>query len=347
VRYPLDPPCPGGDRVTGPATSSDSPIGLVLGSHMPPQEIVPIAQLAEELGFGSLWFSEDCFFSGGIAGSAAALAATSRLPLGLGIVSAATRHPAVLAMELATLDVLFPGRIHGGIGHGVPAWLEQMGLMPPKALSALRQCVTAVRRLLDGEELTESGHFHFDKVALTHPSTTRVPLYTGVVNELGLRLSGEIADGTILSTLASPAYVRWARRLVDAGAAVGGRPDPHRLITYALFSVDHDGAVAKRAVRDSIAFYLAAMPNNALSVTYGIREELAALLAEGGVDHLSRNMPDAWVEDLAVAGEPDECAEKLRRLLEAGSDSIGLWLFPAPDARRIATLTAREVLPRL
>jgi 5,10-methylenetetrahydromethanopterin reductase len=339
--------CRSGVRVTSPVVVPDSPVGVVLGSHMPPQDIVPMAQLVEELGFGALWFSEDCFFSGGIAGSAAALAATSRLPLGLGIVSAATRHPAVLAMELATLDALYPGRIYGGIGHGVPFWLDQMGLMPPKPLSALRQCVTAVRRLLAGEEVTESGHFHFDKVALTHPAATPVPLYTGVVNERGLRLSGEIADGTILSTLASPAYVRWARGHVDAGASVGDRSDRHQLVTYALFSVDADGAVAKRAVRESIAFYLAAMPNNALSITYGIRDELAGLLAEVGAEGLADAMPDSWVEDLAVAGEPDECAEKLRRLLDAGSDSIGLWLFPAPDARRIATLTAREVLPRL
>ncbi|WP_214367281.1 LLM class flavin-dependent oxidoreductase [Pseudonocardia sp. H11422] len=333
--------------MTPPAPSTAGPVGLVLGSHMPPKDIVPMARWAEELGFGELWFSEDCFFSGGIAGSAAALAATTRLPLGLGIVSAATRHPAILAMELATLDVLFPGRIYGGIGHGVPAWLDQMGLMPPKALSALRQCVTAVRRLLDGEELTETGHFHFDEIALTHPAATRVPLYTGVVNERGLRLSGEIADGTVLSTLSSPAYVRWARDGVDDGARRGGRTEPHRLVTYALFSVDTDAAVAKDAVRESIAFYLAAMPDNALSEIYGIRDELAALLAEGGVEHLAKNMPDSWVEDLAVAGEPDECAEKLRRLLDAGSDSVGLWLFPAADAHQIAELTARDVLSRL
>jgi alkanesulfonate monooxygenase SsuD/methylene tetrahydromethanopterin reductase-like flavin-dependent oxidoreductase (luciferase family) len=332
--------------VTG-SGAEDRPIGLVLGSHMPPQDIVPMARLSEELGFGELWFSEDCFFSGGIAGAAAALAATDRLSLGLGIVSASARHPAILAMELATLDVLFPGRIYGGIGHGVPAWLEQMGLLPPKPLAALRQCVTAVRRLCDGEEVTEEGHFHFDGIRLTHPTATRVPLYTGVVNEKGLRLSGEVADGTVLSTLSSTQYVRWARSHVDEGAKKAGRSEPHRLVTYALFSVDHDRTVARRAVRESVAFYLAAMPRTALSVTYGIQEELTALLAEVGPQGLADAMPESWISDLAVAGEPDECAEKLRGLFDAGSDSVGLWLFPAPDSKRIATLTAREVLPRL
>jgi alkanesulfonate monooxygenase SsuD/methylene tetrahydromethanopterin reductase-like flavin-dependent oxidoreductase (luciferase family) len=282
-----------------------------------------------------------------MAGAAAALSATTELPLGLGIVSASTRHPAILAMELATLDVLFPGRIYGGIGHGVPAWLDQMGLHPKAPLTALRQCLTATRRLLDGETVTEDGHFHFDDITLTHRAPTRVPLYTGVVGERGLRLSGAVADGTVLSTLSSPAYVEWARRHVTAGATEAGRTEPHRLVTYSLFSVSADGKAAKQAVRDSIAFYLAAMPDTPLSGVYGIQEELTALLAQGGAEAVAREMPDSWVDDLAVAGDPDECAEKLRRLLDAGSDSIGLWLFPADQAADVATLTAREVLTRL
>ena len=60
-----------------------SPVGLVLGSHMPPERIAPTARLAEEMGFGELWFSEDCFFSGGASGVTAALAATARLPVEL------------------------------------------------------------------------------------------------------------------------------------------------------------------------------------------------------------------------------------------------------------------------
>lgn len=327
--------------------SARSPVGLVLGSHMPPGDIVAIARSAEQLGFGELWFSEDCFFSGGMAGAAAALSATTDIPLGLGIVSASARHPAILAMELATLDVLFPGRIYGGIGHGVPAWLDQMGIMPPRALSALRQCVSAVRRLCDGEEVTEDGHYRFDRIGLAHPTATRVPLYTGVVNEKGLRLSGEIADGTVLSTLSGTGYVRWARARIDEGRKIADRTDDHRLVTYALFSVDRDREVARRAVRESVAFYLSAMPDTALSRVYGIQDELTALLAEVGPDGLADALPERWISDLAVAGDPDECVEKLRALLDAGSDSVGLWLFPAPEAGRIAELTAREVLPRL
>jgi alkanesulfonate monooxygenase SsuD/methylene tetrahydromethanopterin reductase-like flavin-dependent oxidoreductase (luciferase family) len=321
------------------------PIGIVLGSHMPPEQIVRTARRAEQLGFGELWFSEDCFFAGAFAGIAAALAGTERLPIGLGVVSAVTRHPALLAMECATLSRLHPGRFRPGVGLGVPFWLQQMGLMPRSPLRAVRECVESLRRLLAGEELTADGLFTFDQVALTHLPVEELPIYLGMVGPKGLGLSGGIADGTVLSVLAGVDYVRWARERIAAGAAAAGRASaPHRVVTYVLYSVDADGRAAREAVREATAFYLAAMPDNALSEVYGIQPQLQELIAAGD---LARELPAAWVDDLAVAGDPDEVAAKIRALLDAGSDSVCLWLFPLDRGEEILELTAREVLPRI
>ncbi len=326
-----------------------APIGLVLGSHMPPERIPGTARLAEELGFGELWFSEDCFFGGAMSGITAALAATKRLPVGLGIASAVTRHPALHAMELATMSRLHPGRVWAGVGLGVPAWLDQMGLRPSSPLGALRDCVSSLRCLLDGGVVTEAGAtFTFDQVELTHKPAERIPIYMGVVNEKGLRLSGELADGTVLSVVAGTEYVGWARGVVtDAAVSAGRDPAAHRIVTYALCSVDVDGRRARDAVRDLVAFYLHAMPDNALSRIYGIGEQLQELTSRGDAAYVAREMPDQWVDDLAIAGDPDECAARLRALLDAGSDSIGLWLFPLERADDVARLLATEVFPRL
>jgi len=113
----------------------------------------------EDRGFDQLWLSEDYFFLGGISSTVAALQATKSIPVGLGIVSSVVRHPAVTAMEIATTARLFPGRLMAGIGHGVPAWTQQMGVYPASPLTAMREAVTAVRRLLDGETLTEDGNY--------------------------------------------------------------------------------------------------------------------------------------------------------------------------------------------
>jgi alkanesulfonate monooxygenase SsuD/methylene tetrahydromethanopterin reductase-like flavin-dependent oxidoreductase (luciferase family) len=315
---------------------------------MAPEEIMRSARSAEELGFGELWFSEDCFFSGAMSGVTAALAATRELPVGVGIVSAVTRHPALLAMEIATMSRIFPGRVWPGVGLGVPLWLEQMALLPRSPLTALRECVVSLRRLLAGERVTVRGEvFGFDAVELTHAPREALPIFMGLVNEKGLRLSGEIADGTVLSVLAGTRYIRWAREQIAAGQAIGERSGPHRVTTYVLYSVGADGAAAKEALREVTAFYLEAMPDNALGRVPGIVDEVGDMLRRGGAATVAREMPGAWLDDLVVAGNPDEVVGKLRALLAAGSDSIGLWPFPLERSGEVLELTAREVLPRL
>src|SRR5579871_573812 len=101
-------------------TSTTSPVGLVLGSLLPPEDLRAAARAGEDLGFGQLWMAEDCFFAGAISGAAIVLSATERIPVGLGIVNAMVRHPALLAMELATLGRTSPGRLVPAIGLGLP-----------------------------------------------------------------------------------------------------------------------------------------------------------------------------------------------------------------------------------
>jgi alkanesulfonate monooxygenase SsuD/methylene tetrahydromethanopterin reductase-like flavin-dependent oxidoreductase (luciferase family) len=329
-------------------SAQSSPVGLVLGSHVPPEQIPSTARLAEELGYGELWFAEDYFFTGGISGAAAALAATTAIPVGLGIVSAVVRHPALLAMEIATLSRIHPGRLRPGVGVGVADWLRQMGLNPASPLGAIRDCVTSVRTLLDGEELTRSeGLFHFDRVRLTHPALERVPLFLGVVGPKMLRLSGAIADGTVLSVCGSPAYVRWARGQVEAGAADAGRDGHHRLASFVIFSVDADRRRARDAVRRFVAFYLAAGGANAMTDAFGISAELTEMLARGGRELVEREMPERWLDELAIAGDPEECAVRIRAYLEAGADSVALFPMPSERATELVRLAASEVLSRI
>jgi alkanesulfonate monooxygenase SsuD/methylene tetrahydromethanopterin reductase-like flavin-dependent oxidoreductase (luciferase family) len=221
--------------------------------------------------------------------------------------------------------------------------------MPRSPLGAVRECVGGLRRLLDGEELTLDGElFAFDHVALTHRPEAGPPIYLGMVGPRGLELAGEIADGSVLSVLAGVDYVRWARERIAAGAEGAGRgSEPHRVVTYVLYSVDADARAAKEAVREATGFYLHAMPDNALSEVYGIQDQLRDLVAAGGADHVARELPDAWLDDLAVAGDPGEVAERIRRLIDAGSDAVCLWLLPLERGEQVLELTAREVLPRL
>jgi alkanesulfonate monooxygenase SsuD/methylene tetrahydromethanopterin reductase-like flavin-dependent oxidoreductase (luciferase family) len=276
-----------------------------------------------------------------------ALDATKAMKVGLGIVSAVVRHPALLAMEISTISRVHPGRLTAGLGLGVPGWIRQMGLYPPSALAAMRESVTSVRRLLAGEELTDRGKvFKFDAVKLTYPEQEPTPIHMGVSGPRMLTLSGEIADGTVLSVAASHAYVAWAKERIDEGRAKVGRTDHHRITMFALYSVDPDGAAARAAVREPLAFYKSNGPN-ALTDVHGISDELAEILDRGGYEALVRDMPEAWLEDLTIAGTPEECATKIRAAYEAGADTVALFPMPTDRVDELVRITADSVLPLL
>jgi alkanesulfonate monooxygenase SsuD/methylene tetrahydromethanopterin reductase-like flavin-dependent oxidoreductase (luciferase family) len=322
-------------------------IGLVLGSQNAPEDIAALARLGEESGFDELWIAEDYFFTGGVACAAAALAATERIPVGLGVVSAMVRHPAVLAMECSSLARMFPGRFRPGIGLGLPVWVQQMGLYPRSQLTAVRECVEAIRELLEGGTVDRRGtSFAFDAVQLAYPVSPPVPIFTGALGPRMMELSGSIADGTIGSIFASVEYVRWARQLIAAGRAAAGRAGHHQFACFAVCCIDLDGERARDAVRPVMAFYLSVLATSPLIELYGIADELADLLS-GGVDRVAAEMPDRWLRDLAVVGDPDECAEQIGRLVEVGADSVALFPLPAERSETIIRVAAKELLPRV
>ncbi|MEV8632085.1 LLM class flavin-dependent oxidoreductase [Streptosporangium sp. NPDC051023] len=316
-----------------------SSIGIVFGSLTPPEELTDGAALAERLGFGELWFSEDCFFTGGLSGLTQLLAATRTVPAGLGLASVMTRHPAILAMELAGLARMYPGRGRAAVGLGNSHWLRQMGLLPERPLTALTQTFDVLRELLSGAAVDRRTSTHeFSGVRLEFPPEQPPELWIGAVGERALRAAGARADGVLLSVLASPTYVAWARERV----AAAGRRVP--ITAFVLASVSDDDRTARDAVRDAVGFFLRAESHTALveQSKHGaeIRERIAAL-----ADDEPLAVEDAWIDEFAVAGDPARVRGRLKELLAAGADSLGLWLFPpdrlADQLRRIAD----EVLP--
>src|SRR5262249_47582441 len=145
-------------------------LGVVFTADRPPEELVPFATAAETAGLDELWLWEDCFFAGGIAGGAAAPAPPTPVTVALGVRPAVFRNPVASAMEIATLARLHPGRFIAGLGHGVPAWMDQIGALPAKPVRALEETTQSVRRLLAGERFSVEGdHVSLRDVQLEQP----------------------------------------------------------------------------------------------------------------------------------------------------------------------------------
>ena len=150
-------------------------LGVVFEPAFPPERLREVALSVEDAGVPQLWLWEDCFRESGIAEAAAALAATTELTVAIGVLPMPLRNVALTAMELATLSRLFPGRIIGGVGHGVQSWMAQVGARHASPLTLMAEYLPTLRALLSGERVTIDGRYvHLDDVALDWPPTVAV-----------------------------------------------------------------------------------------------------------------------------------------------------------------------------
>lgn len=322
-------------------------LGAIFRCQTEPERLVPYAREVERLGFTELWVIEDCFFAAGVSAATLALTATGRLSVGIGIMPAVVRNPAVTAMELAAMARYFPGRLLPGFGHGVPAWMRQIGALPSSQLAALEETTVTVRRLLAGEKVTVHGrHADLDEVRLEFPPAVPPPICLGVTREKSLQLSGRVADGTLLCEPSTPDYIRWARSHIDRGRAAAGRSDPHRVTVYVLLGI---GETGQAAVRHELADVLARRGETPQFSVPGLMQDIGALIkAHPDPAAMAHALPADWTHTLAATGTPEEVAESITAMAAAGANSIVLNPpFSADMAEQQLKLFARDVLPLL
>ena len=323
---------------------SENAVSVLIPPTTRPADLAGMACKIEAMGFREVWTAEDYFELAGFSTAAIMLAATQQLRVGIGIVSAVVRHPAVTAMELSTLGHAFPGRLTGGIGHGVPFWTQQMGLYPKSPLTALRDCCTIVRRLLDGETVTDhDGYFYCDKIHVTHHSSD-VPIMTGVIGPKSLELSGEVSDGVLASVMANPRYIRYAEKHLAAGAAKVGREEL-AFPVLAIYAADPDRDKALEVAGRIVAHYLLAAGPTPITGCLGWNDDVKALRELGDAEKIYQQMPREWVGTLAVAGTPDECAEKVNALLDAGASQVALSCAMGDRFDEQLEVASKRILP--
>ena len=318
-------------------------LGVVFTADRPPESLPAFATAAEAAGLDELWVWEDCFYSGGVSASATALAVTDRITVGLGVMPVVFRNPVAAAMEIATLARLHPGRFVAGLGHGVPAWMEQIGALPAKPMRALEETVSSIGRLLGGERFSLEGeHVRLHDVCLEHPPQVRPPVVLGVRRPLGLKVSGRCADGTILAEPSPPAYIRWARERIEEGRAAAGRTDPHRVTVFVKGRVDADRSDARdvaaaMVTSESVAAQLAPLDRDT---------ELEALRSLGDPAAVASRIPDDLVDELTASGTPDHVAASLRAVVKTGVDAIA-FVPVGPDPDEQLHFFASVVVPAL
>jgi 5,10-methylenetetrahydromethanopterin reductase len=280
---------------------------------------------------------------------------SERARLGPMVTNPITRHPAVTASSIASIDELSGGRAVLGIGTGDSA-IRNLGERAA-SLAELRAYVVALQGLLRGEVVDWHG-----KRIHTSWVTRPVPIYITAEGPKTLELAGELADGVMMHTGTTPEIVADSIARVRRGAERAGR-DPDSIDIWAMLK----GAVAdtRAEALSAIRMGLAGSAHHAfrfgLDDKY-VPEHLQAPVLElvrrydtsvhevwdGANAYLSDELgvTDYLADRFGLVGTPDECVERLRALRDVGLRQL---LIPAlgPDPLVVLRRFGTEVFPHL
>jgi len=305
-------------------------VALYLQDAHPIGQGMELAQYAERKGFEAVWQAESRLVRDAIVPMAAFAAVTDRIKVGSGVINNWTRNIGLLAATFLTLDDLAPNRILCGIGAWWDPLARNVGIERKKPLTAMRETIEVMRRLLRMENVTFHGEFHHvDGIELDVVHGRReprhVPIYIGATGDAMMELAGEIADGVVLNYCVPPEYNDNALKRLEMGAQRAGRPlddiDRPQLV---VCSVDRDGEKALDGARGLLAQYLAQQPHiaKASGVSEEVVKQIQAILGwpatKEQIDRANRFVPDDLIQRITASGTPDEVRAKVDEYRQRG-----------------------------
>jgi 5,10-methylenetetrahydromethanopterin reductase len=314
--------------------------GISVSNEGPLEETARLARACQAANIPSFWIPESYHYRSLPAAATLVAAQTQDLGIGMGVVNPYTRHPALIAMEAASIDEISHGRVTLGLGAALFT-VRKYGADPRirHPLQAMREAVDIVQSLLAGQAAPSGDVFRFSEPVRLgfRPLRPCIPIVIGAVNARMLELAGEKADGAYLGALTTPGYVRFAKRCVERGLARAGRKsEACPLLANVLLSVDADGEAAREAIpRELVASYVLrveAVVREHAGVSDRELQTLSAEFEKGGLHAAAQVVSDKLVSTLAVAGTPKECGGALSRFVQSGLDVPLAWhvLGPRP-----------------
>jgi 5,10-methylenetetrahydromethanopterin reductase len=317
-------------------------VSIAFQSDKRPEEYRELARQAERSGFDVVSVYNDLLFQPAIYPLLLMAEVTERVRLGPAALNPFTLHPVEIAGQIAALDALSSGRAYLGLVQG--SWLDTLGIEPHRPLTAIREAVEVITRLLAGDE---SG-FEGERFSLApgarlqyEPLRSEVPLLIGTWAARLAAYAGEVAAEVKLGGTANPDLVRVMRSRLGNDRA--------RIVVGAVTVVDEDAEAARRLAREEAALYfpVVAHLDASLEVPVGLVEEVRRLVDSGKRAEAGRLIPDSLLEKLAFAGTPEDVTQQAAALYEAGAARVEFGTPHGLTARRGLELLAERVVPEL
>jgi F420-dependent oxidoreductase-like protein len=299
---------------------------------------------AERLGYDAVWAGE-AYGTDAVTPVAWVLAQTKRIKAGTGIMQMPARTPTCAAMTAMTLQAMSGNRFLCGIGPSGPQVVEGWhGVAFGKPLLRTREYIAIIRQILEREAPLEFHGEHY-QIPYTGPGATglgkplrsiihgdpALRIYTAAIAPAGLRIAGEVADGT-LPIFMSPEKPETITAPVLEGMAKagGGRTlAGFDLAPYVRISMGHDLAACRDAIRPQLALYVGGMGArsknyyNDLIKRLGY-EEAAITIQDHFLAGRRRDaeaaVPDALIDEISLVGSKERIRDGLDAWKELAKD---------------------------
>jgi 5,10-methylenetetrahydromethanopterin reductase len=328
--------------------------GIGLMPQYPADQFGRLVRLAEDEGFDAIWVPDERFYRECYSLLTLCALNTRRVRMAPCVTDPYTRHPALTAMAIGSVDEVAGGRAMLGIGAGASG-LEALGTQRVKPAVALREAVGLMRALWRGEEVSVAGEvvrFHAGK--LNFRARPDIPIYIAGRGPRILELAGEVGDGVIIGALASPATLAYGMRHVNKGLRRASRTSADLdVVLWLHTAVDDNGAQAREAVRRIVVGVLISslpvladlgveLPEDLRMriqrVTYGVQSP--------AMIEAARLVPDDVLGHFTMAGDGAFCRQKVRQLAAGGVKHVAVlpWLTEGQQIEQFISTFAREVI---
>lgn len=302
---------------------------------------------------------------------------TQRLKLSPGVTNPVTRHPAVTAASIATLQAISGGRASLGIGRGDSA-LAYLGRAPIK-LRAFERILRSLQSLLSGERVTfDSYGPDEDSPSLDSMSLgdrprdyglqwlpeylPKTPLDVAATGPKVIEMAAVIAEKVTFSVGAIPERMRWAVDTARAARARNGLPpDGISFGAQVICICHHDRSLARQAaagVATSLARFQVIQKHEAAGPISELDRRNFDMIRSGynmnkhsaaGNKLVGDSLDPEFLDRFTILGPPDYCIHRLRELINCGLDRlviVGPGRYPG-EPRGGSGLFSSVVIPAL
>ena len=298
--------------------------GITVPFDSPLHQQADLYREFEDLGYTDLWSSE----ADGTDGFTPLVLASQWAPsmrLGIAIIPAYTRGPALMAQNVASICEAAPGRFVMGIGSSSNVIVENWNGIPfEEPYKRTRDMTRFLRSALTGEKVTEAyDTFEVKGFTLRRPPEQQPPILIAALREGMLRLAGREGDGAIINWLSAD-DVSTVVPHVDAGGA------DKEIVARIFVCPNPDAETVRAQAKRNIAAYLNVPVYAAFHRWLG-REELQGMWdnwAAGDRKAALDAIPDSVVDELFVHGTPEECREHIDRYHANGVTTSAIAITP-------------------